>query len=134
MQSAGAPNSDSARWMWVPTRTGTVPDTHQMVKVSRVYPYSAEFAHLRQRFGDTLFLPLPATKEWGEDRGEGRTKAVGTNAPPLPGPLLHPLRRRDSAASPMEEREWLGLRRAGFIRVHRGFRSSWSIFNRRSQA
>ena len=50
-------------------------------------------------WSDTLFLPLPATKEWGEDRGEGRIKASGINAPPLPGPLLHP----------MEEREWLRL-------------------------
>ncbi len=47
-----------------------------------------------------LFLPLPATKEWGEDRGEGQFN----NVPPLSSSLLHRL----------EEREWLQLRRAGF--------------------
>src|SRR5437899_5210655 len=51
--------------------------------------------------GARRLLPLPTTKESGEDRGEGQSK---TNAPPLPGPLLHPV----------EEREllWLRLRRA----------------------
>jgi hypothetical protein len=49
--------------------------------------------------------PLPATQEWGEDRGEG---APNIRVPPLPSPLLHR----------MEESEWLRLCRAGFIRVH----------------
>ena len=44
------------------------------------------------------FLPLPTTKEWGEDRGEGQSKE--TNAPSLPNPLL----------DRMEERELLRLR------------------------
>jgi hypothetical protein len=35
------------------------------------------------------------------DRGEGQSKAVETNAPPLPGPLLHW----------MEEREWSRVER-----------------------
>jgi len=37
-----------------------------------------------------LFLPLPATKEWGEYRG-----AASQNVPPLPGPLLHPMEERE---------------------------------------
>src|SRR6266446_504725 len=41
-----------------------------------------------------FFLPLPATQEWGEDRGGV------SNVPPLPVPLLHP----------MEEREFLCFR------------------------
>src|SRR5881396_3222521 len=41
---------------------------------------------------------LPATKEWGEDRGEGQTKTFGTNAPPLRGPLFHPPCSRTVAA------------------------------------
>ena len=36
-------------------------------------------------------------QEWGEDRGEGLRQPQARKAPPLPGPLLHP----------MEEREWL---------------------------
>ena len=39
-----------------------------------------------------IFLPSLTTKEWGEDRGEGQCK--GTNAPPLPNPLLHPMEGR----------------------------------------
>ena len=44
-------------------------------------------------------LPLPTTEEWGEDRGEGY---LYKNAPPLPGPLLHPMEEREClvAASP----------------------------------
>src|SRR5438094_8119948 len=68
---------------------------------------SCELAHVRLSFGNAQFLPLPATKEWGEDRGEGPSKAVGANAPPLPGPLL----------PPTEERGWLRLCLAAFIRV-----------------
>jgi len=53
-----------------------------------------------------LLLPLPTTREWGEDRGEGQSQP---NAPPLPGPLVHP----------MEEREllWLRLGRAASLRL-----------------
>src|SRR5262245_17398365 len=54
--------------------------------VLRAVLQSCKFAHVPQRFADALFLPLPATKEWGEDRGEGQSKAVETNVPPLPNP------------------------------------------------
>src|SRR6266566_206640 len=73
---------------------------------SPLRPPNLHYNHARSRMFDkdleTLFLPLPATKEWGEDRGEGQTQ----NAPPLPDPLLHC----------MEEREWLRFARC----VHRG--------------
>jgi hypothetical protein len=46
-------------------------------------------------FWSAFLLPLPATQEWGEDQERG----IFTKAPPLPGPLLHP----------MEEREFLWL-------------------------
>ena len=36
------------------------------------------------------FLPLPTTKEWGEDRGEGWLHASTRKAPRLPNPLLLP--------------------------------------------
>src|SRR5262245_54895659 len=56
-------------------------------------------APVRQRFAGTPFLPPPATKEWGEDRGEGQSRAMETDVPLL----LHA----------MEERGWLQLRRVG---------------------
>src|SRR4030095_312480 len=31
-----------------------------------------------------ILLPLPATQEWGEDRGEGQSQRDQINAPPLP--------------------------------------------------
>ena len=45
----------------------------------------------REDFSTPILLPLPTTKEWGEDRGEGQFIFVQTNAPPLPSPLLHPM-------------------------------------------
>src|SRR5574341_898598 len=46
-----------------------------------------------------VLLPLPTTKEWGEERGEGQRDK---NVPPLPGPLLHQMGGRGSlvAAAP----------------------------------
>ena len=41
------------------------------------------------------FLPLPATQEWGEGRGQG--KAFG--GPPLPSPLLPPREEREFGGS-----------------------------------
>ena len=35
--------------------------------------------------------------EWGEDRGEGNSEK---NAPPLPGPLLHPMEEREKTSLP----------------------------------
>src|SRR5262245_61711347 len=51
-----------------------------------------------------IFFLSPRGAERGEDRGEGNPIAGQSKAPPLPGPLLHP----------MEEREfiWLELSRA----------------------
>src|SRR2546421_1451081 len=46
-----------------------------------------EFCHFRQDFSERVFLlPLSATQEWGEDRGEGQIQECTRSSSPRPSP------------------------------------------------
>src|SRR5947208_817373 len=42
--------------------------------------YAQKFSQAPEIFRSALFLPLPATEEWGEDRGEGHRQSLNPTA------------------------------------------------------